>query len=315
MACSSDHHVSPYPPIDAALLLRSPSDLEGQLARALRETSAQGLTETRRIPGKLPGGTSFVALGFEGRSPTGARIHATRVVTPNGIVLALGPPSFPLADPAEPTELLPALLAEGGFPSGVDLTGDGAPDVALRAADGTLAVFRVESLGATRYPCRMALAPTRAMEVNGDGRADLASFVPVPDRDPLAPELVDVAIGGPGGFDGEGEAAAAFHRRLAERPPPAEGAPPAMVLRHALETAFHAIRAGAAPREALVAADDVAARLAPLPAALAPSWVRWRGFLESRVTRGTGAKAPRKGNDANDANDASEVSPRKEIPR
>jgi hypothetical protein len=281
-ACTSNHHVSPFGDIDPSELLRPQRDLEGQLARVEREAKAQGLTEKLRIRGQLPSGEPFLALGLAGTDVVGRAIQATRVVTPSGIVLAEGPPDSRSAVGA-PHILLPSLAEGGAFPSGQDLNGDGSPDVVLRAADGTLAVYRIDALGAARYPVVLAFPPTRVLDVNGDGRADLAGTAPIASDDPFAPELLDVAVATPSAYRNDDPAAVAFHAARREKARAPSTSPPAVKLRRAIERAFHGIRAGIAANDAIQEASDEAARLAPLPEPLAASWVKWRGLLADRA--------------------------------
>lgn len=284
LACASDHHVSPFGGVDAAALLRPRNDLPAQLARARREAAAAGLRETRTLDGKLADGRPFVALGFEGEDAAGQRTHATRVVTPASIALALGPPTLPRREPPGPSELLPSLLDGGAFASGADLTGDRAPDLVLRAPDGSLAIYRVDLLGATPYPVALRSPPTTALEINDDGYPDLAGAPPIPPDDPLRPELLDVAVAEPTSFRNDHPAALAFHRARAARPLPDPSAPLPARLRAALERAFHARCAGDPWPAAFQPAADLAAQNHPLPDPLAASWVRWRGWLMDAAT-------------------------------
>ena len=288
--CSSNHHVSPFPDVDPALLLRPLDDLEGHVARAEREGRASGLEVALRVEGKISGGRRFVALGLGGRDPLGRPLHAVRVATPASIVLALGPPALSAPDPTEPNELLPSLMEGGAYPSGTDFTGDGAPDVAVRAADGTLAVFRIDPMGATRYAVRSTVVPTRAMDANADGRPDLAGSAPVPPGDAISPDLVDVAIGVGTAFRNDVPDALAFHRARRDRQPPGPAASAEVRLRAAVERAYHALRAGDPAPAALQPAIDLAAKLAPLDDRTAASWVRWRGYLVDLVSPEAPAK-------------------------
>ncbi|HEU4406594.1 MAG TPA: hypothetical protein VFS43_15110 [Polyangiaceae bacterium] len=291
VACSSGPRVRPFPELDPADLLRPADDLPGQLERAGRELAGAGLREAFRVEGKLRGGQPFVAIAAEGRDPFGRPSHALRVVTPASIVLALGPADPAAPRPDEPIRLVRHLNDKGVYPSGLDLTGDGAPDLGVRALDGTLALYRVELLSATRYPVTIAGPPREADDVSGDGRPDLLGAPPAAETDPLAPRLVDAAVGDGVSFRNDTPAARLFHRRALEAPPPPEGAPPAARLRAALERAFHAMRAGDPPARAFQPAADLAASLAPLPDELAAWWVRWRGYLADRAIEEAAAKA------------------------
>lgn len=278
-ACTSDHRVSPFPQISLSDALRPPDDLPAQLARAQREASAAGLRSTLRIDGTLPGGQPFVALGFEGTDPAGRPTHAVRAVTPAAVVLAVGPARLVHGEAARPDELLRSLLPGGAFPSGSDLTGDKAPDLVLRASDGALAIYRLDLLGASPYPVSLRSPPTSALDLNEDGRPDLAGSPPVPAGDPIHPELLDIAVADGVSFRNDHPAVIAYHQRLADAPAPAPDAPLARRLQAALEKAFHAHCAGAPLGRAFQPAADLAAASHPLPDAVAASWVRWRGWL------------------------------------
>jgi hypothetical protein len=278
-ACISDHHVSPFPPIDLATALRPADDLPGQLARASREAQASGLRETLRIEGKLPGGHAFVALGFSGTDAAGLPTHATRVVTPASVVLALGPARVVLQEPPRPDELLPALHASGAFPSGVDLTGDRSPDVALRASDGVLAVYRIDLQGSAPYPIVLRARPTRVLDLDEDGRPDLAGAPPIPDGDPIRPEFLDIAVADGAAFRNDHPAVIAHHRALADAPPPPPTTPLPQRLRAAMERTFHGACAGDPLTLTLQPVADLVAANHPLPEPLAASWSRWRAWL------------------------------------
>ncbi|HEU4539173.1 MAG TPA: VCBS repeat-containing protein, partial [Polyangiaceae bacterium] len=263
-ACSSGPHVRPFPELGPGFRLRPADDLPGQLERASRELQGAGLRETFRVEGKLRGGAAFVAIAAEGRDPFGREAHALRVVTPAAIVLALGPADPASPRPDEPVRLVRHLHDAGAYPSGRDLTGDGTPDVAARAPDGTLALYAVDLLSASRYPVSLGAPPTEAEDVSGDGLPDLLGAPRPPEGDPIAPRLLDVAVGQGASFRDDAPAARAFHRRaLEEAPAPPAGAPPAARLRAAIERAFHAMRAGEPPARAFQPAADLAASLAP----------------------------------------------------
>jgi hypothetical protein len=291
-ACASDHRVSPFPPGGLAVFLRPADDLPGQIERAVREAAASGLRETLRVEGTLPNKKPFVALGFSGVDAAGLPTHATRVVTPASVVLALGPARVVLQEPPRPDELLPALHPSGAFPSGVDLTGDRAPDVVLRASDGTLAVYRIDLLGSAPYPIQLRTPPTRALDLDEDGRPDLAGVAPVPEGDAIHPELLDIAVADGTSFRNDHPAVLAHHRALAERPLPPGSAPLALRLRAALERAFHQLAAGDPMTQALQPAADLVAEHHPLPPPLAASWARWRSWLDRVFPQGTARGVP-----------------------
>ncbi|MCU0683656.1 MAG: VCBS repeat-containing protein [Polyangiaceae bacterium] len=284
-ACSPGPHVRPFPELGPGFRLRPADDLPGQLERAGRELEGAGLHETFRVEGKLRGGATFVAIAAEGRDPFGREAHALRVVTPAAIVLALGPADPASPRPDDPVRLVRHLNDAGAYPSGRDLTGDGTPDVAARAPDGTLALYAVDLLSASRYPVALGAPPTEAEDVSGDGLPDLLGAPRPLEGDPIAPRLLDVAIGQGSAFRDDAPAARAYHRHALEAPAPPASAPPAARLKAALERSFHAMRAGDPPGRAFQPAADLAASLAPLPDALAASWVRWRGYVADRALR------------------------------
>lgn len=278
-ACTSDHRVSPFPPLDLATALRPADDLPGQLTRATREAEASGLHESLRIEGTLPGGQPFVALGFDGTDAAGLPTHATRVVTPASVVLALGPARVVLQEPPRPDELLPSLLPSGAFPSCSDLTGDRSPDVVLRSSDGVLAVFRIDLRGSSPYPISLRAQPTRVLDINEDGFPDLAGAPIIPDGDSIRPDFLDIAVSDKTSFRNDHPAAIAHHRKLAQAPLPASTAPLPARLKALLERGFHEACAGEPPTAALQPATELVTANHPLPDAVAASWVRWRGWL------------------------------------
>ena len=276
--CGSNHSVSPFA-VDPTLYLAPRADLSGQLARAERETAGSGLHETQRVAGRLASGHDFLAIGYEGPGRATATLHATRVVTPFGVVLAEGPEE----DASRPVELLPFVL-EKAYPSGKDLTGDGVVDVVLRAADGRLAVFRVDGTSAAAYPVRIACPPRIGRDENGDGLFDLVAVADVLPGDPIAPALIDVAINDGTAFRDDHPDARAFHERL-RRPAADEHASAESQLARALENAFHTGLGGGEQAVALGPALALAARLAPLTPETSVAWVRWRGFVADVLSR------------------------------
>ena len=92
MACASNHHVSPFPPVESIRELLPPPNLEGHVARIDTEASANGYVLRAELRGKLPDGDDIVVRGYETVDPFGRPAYLVRVATPVGIVLALGPP-------------------------------------------------------------------------------------------------------------------------------------------------------------------------------------------------------------------------------
>jgi hypothetical protein len=254
-ACASDHHVSPWgeqpaAPLDAYF---APPDIAGQLAAVDTETAALRLHKTDELRVALPArasgaGREAVIRGYEGRDGAGRVVHAVRVATPRGIVLAAGPLDAGDLDRSQATELVPALaLADDGagtaFRSGTDLNGDGSPDVVLRNDAGAISIWHIGELGSGAYPIRMAVPPLRGTDA-GDGRVGLWGRLPEPPGDPIAPRLTDVATFEAGAYANTTAAAQAFHAREAARP--AVKTPDAVRLRAAIERAWHTLLAGLA---------------------------------------------------------------------
>lgn len=295
LSCGSNHRVSPWGGGDApppAALLQAP-DLDAQLRAVDEETGALGLQLETELRGRLPrGGGALVVRGYRGLDALGRPTSAVRVATARGVVMAVGPLSARDLDRSRATQLVPYLVpgvpgepvhtpaqaadaAVGAFASGTDLNGDGDPDVALRSEAGTLEVWGIRLLGGAPYPVELAASPTLALDVDADGRVDLAGRPPPLPGDPIAPDLLAVATFEDGRYTGRSAAARAYHAARAqaaaepaaaagkELPPAAASsaptpAPPpddAARLRRALERAWNAALAGDPGEEVLAALD------------------------------------------------------------
>lgn len=288
LSCTSNHHVSPFP--DEGLLaaaLSASGNLDRQLARIDEEGQRAGFVLTSERRGKLADGSVFVVRGYRATDALGRPAFATRVATPQAIVLALGPLDASDVRP-KPTELVEHLV-EGGFWSGTDLNGDGAPDVVVKDALGALQVWRIDPMGAAPYPVKLLWPPDRALDIDGDGRPDLASAPPPFEGDTIAPILLDAATFDENGYEDTSAAARIWHaveRRHAE-----EHAEHALAekratdfCRAALERALHAVLSGEKTSDAFAWADTRVAKLS-LPDKDAQSWIRWRGLLAERLAR------------------------------
>lgn len=260
-------------------MLRPTDNLPLQIDRAIHEAKASGLRESLRVEGTLPGGQPFIALGFQGLDATGTQVHATRVVTPSAIVLAIGPARVALQEPPRPDELLPSLLPSGAFPSGVDLTGDHAPDISLRSPDGTLAIHRIELQGSAPYPILLRANPTRVLDINEDGFPDLAGTPSAVDNDSIHPEFLDVAVSDRVRFRNDHPAAIAYHQKLARRPTLPQTAPLPDQLRVLMERGFHDACTGTPLPSALQPATALISASQPLPEPIATSWAYWYHWL------------------------------------
>jgi hypothetical protein len=280
-ACASNHRVSPWGGPERPRLadfVERP-DLAARIERVDRETAALGLRQTIEIEGKFQGGRGIVLIrGYEGLDAARRRMRAVRAITPQAVVMAVGPLDAADHDRRPATELVPALVpGERGsaYRSGTDLTGDGSPDVILKNEAGALEIWHLGELGAGRYEVLLEGPPTAAADVDEDGKIDLLGRAPIEPGDPIAPNLGDVAI-----FDGErysdlAPPARAWHTRRAEAPLPAT-AGDEIRLRAALERAWHAILAGQ-PRDRAMRAIERES----VPPKLREAWGRHVKRLEA----------------------------------
>jgi hypothetical protein len=271
-------------------------DLDARLALLDVETSAHRLKMTVEIPIKLPhGGGPARIRGYEGTDSLGRPVHAIRVATARTVVMAVGP-----LDPGDTaretaTELVPALMVEDGgrsgsaFQSGTDLTGDGGVAVVARSETGELAIWRVTPLGAAPYPVAILGAATRGLDVDGDGRVDLAGDLPRDRDDTIGARLSDAATFDGVGFSDRTEGARAFHAARADAAAvaitTAKGdatTSDEVRIRHAVERAWHSVLAGRSRDDALKELRNEA-----IPARLRASFDRYVSVISSvRAARG-----------------------------
>ena len=295
-ACSSDHHVSAWGAAESPRLgafIETP-DLDARLALLDVETSAHRLKMTVEIPISMPhGGGPARIRGYEGTDSLGRPVHAIRVATTRAVVMAVGP-----LDPGDSaretaTELVPALIVEDGgragsaFQSGTDLTGDGTVAVVARSEAGELVIWRVTPLGAAPYPVAIQGAATRGLDVDGDGRVDLAGDLPRDRGDTIGARLSDAATFDGVGFSDRTEGARAFHAALADAAAVANAksdAPPSdeVRIRRAVERAWHSVLAGRSRVDALKELQNEA-----IPARLRASFDR----SVSAISSAPGARA------------------------
>jgi hypothetical protein len=162
-----------------------------------------------------------------------------------------------------------------------DLNGDGLLDAVLRNRRGAIEIHRIGPLGSSRYALRMALVPSELADADGDGRLDLIGRADVPEGDPIAPALVDMATFEDGQYTNASAGARAFHARLASPPAARSKTPPAPIddatrLRGAIERAWHALLAGDARAPVLEALGAE-----PVPQPLRASFDRHRARIEA----------------------------------
>lgn len=244
--CASDHHVSPWggrtSPSFAPFVPRP--DLEGRLAAVDAEAASLGLSRAAEIRVELPSKAGPAMIrGYDGHDAAGRPVHAVRVATPLGVVMALGPLDTGDLDRRQATELVSALHEAGAYRSGTDLTGDGRLAVVLRNEAGALAIWHFDALGSSAYDVVMEAPPLRGLDVDGDGRVDLAGELPIAPDDPIAPRLADVATFDGARYSNASPAARAWHAGRAGAPILAK-APDEARLRVAVERAWHGILAG-----------------------------------------------------------------------
>lgn len=218
----SDHHVSPWGVAEHPTLAPyfEQPDLAGHLATIDRETAQLGLSLVTEITARIPAEGPLVIRSYAGVDVAHRRVHAVRAASARGVVMAVGPLDPSDLDRTAATELVPALLAgdgdEGGaWRSGTDLNGDGRPDVVLRSETGALEIWGVGAAGAGRYAITMEAPPTHAVDVDGDGRPELAGERAVAAGDPIQPVFDDVAFFEGTAYSDATEAAKALHLRRA----------------------------------------------------------------------------------------------------
>jgi hypothetical protein len=251
-ACASDHHVSPWggrpgPSLTPFVVLPG---LAPRIAEVDAEAAALRLVMTAEIPLSLSrGGAPHPAVlrGYAGQDAAGRPVHAVRVATELGVVMALGPLGALDLDRSPPTELVEQA---GVLRSGLDLNGDGTVDVVARNEAGVLSVFHVDELGSGEYAVSMAAPPTAGVLLDGDPHPALWGHLPVPADDPIAPKLDCVAAFEGGRYTGAAPAARAWHAAKtaaleAAAPPPKDRDD--LRLRAALEHAWHALLAAGDP--------------------------------------------------------------------
>ena len=251
--CASDHHVSPWGgragPSFAPFVPRP--DLEGRLAVVDAEAAALGLTRAVEVRVELPRKAGpAVIRGYDGRDAASRPVHAVRVASALGVVMAVGPLDAGDVDRRQATELVPALHEGGAFRSGTELTGDGRLVVVLRNEAGALSLWHVDALGSGAYAVEMEAPPTRGIDIDGDGRVDLAGELAVAPDDPIAPRFTDVATFDEGRYSNASAAARGWHAAQAARAaPPVVKTPEVKTseearLRAAIERSWHAVLGG-----------------------------------------------------------------------
>lgn len=241
-------------------------DLAAHVAAIEDEAARLGLLEVERVEGRdARSGDPLVAVSLGGRDAIGRAVHAVRVASPWGVVLARGPLDLRDVRRREATALrrdpedVPGITVGDPLPTSplADLLGDGAAHVVLRGERGQLEVWRVTSRASTQVAVVMDVEPTAARDVDGDGRLDLVGRVAPLDGDVLAPAFVDVATWTGAAFTHRSPAARAWHAAARDHARAARASASSDVarLRSALEAAWHGVLAGDGQTRALEALD------------------------------------------------------------
>lgn len=284
--CHSDHRVSPW--LDDLRLdsIAPGPDLEAQLQRIDAEMAHENMSRDQEIPGRFSDGTQFVIRSFVGTDAVRRRPRtAVRVATGFGVMLALGPVAAGGVGRAPRTELVAALADGGGWRSGTDLNGDGCPDMVVRGEDGSIEVWCLMPRGASAYPVQSIVPPDHAVDIDEDGRPDLAARIHLGSGDAIAPSVIEVAVFHDGEYRADAEPVKAWHLRECRRlgtPADADAgvvSDPVRELSSIIETAWHGLRAGRG-KAVLEEADAKVRAKAPLATGQAQAWVRWRGWLQ-----------------------------------
>ncbi len=238
-------------------------DLEANLASIAEDARRFGLTEIFRAEAKDPrSGDRLVAVALRGEDAVGRAVHATRIASRWGIVLARGPLDLRDVRRLDATELLREVAGPGGdvFPVSPlgDLLRTGGSHVVLRSDHGALEVWRVEPRAGVQVPVVLDVPPTEVRDVDGDGLFDLAGRVPPRDGDPIAPAFVDVATWSGAAFTHGTRAARTWHaeRRDLARAARSTATTDVDRLRRELEVAWHSILAGDDPGRVVGRLDE-----------------------------------------------------------
>lgn len=286
LGCRSDHRVSPWlDDLRLDAIVPAP-DLQAQLQRIDAEMAHEQMALVQELPGRFSDGSQFVIRSYSGIDAVRRRPRtAVRVATGHGVMLALGPAPAGGAGRVLRTELVVSLADGDGWRSGTDLNGDGCPDMVVRGEDGSIEMWCLMPRGASPYPVRSIVPPDHAVDVDEDGRPELASRIRLGASDPLSPVVLEVAGFQGGEYRADADAVRAWHVREHQRltaPVDADAgaaAEPGRELAAILETAWHGLRSGRG-KAALEEADAKVRAKAPLPPGHAQSWVRWRGWLQ-----------------------------------
>lgn len=238
-------------------------DLEAHLATIDDDARRLGLAEVFRVEAEDPrSGDMLVAVALRGEDAVGRPLHATRIASPWGVVLARGPLDIRDVRRIAATELLREVAGPAGevfpVPPLSDLTRGGGSHVVLRSDRGALEVWRVDARAGTQLPVVLDVPATEVRDVDGDGLFDLAGRVPMREGDPLAPAFIDVATWSGAAYTHGTRAARAWHaaRRDLARAARGTASGEEERLRRELEAAWHAMLAGDEPERVVAVLDQ-----------------------------------------------------------
>jgi hypothetical protein len=263
LGCTSDHHVSEWGDLgrpDLMLYVEKP-DIATHLAEIDNDADLRGLSRDHELAANVKG-TPYVARSFIGTGQLGRTLHAIRVATPSGVILALGPIATSDNLRREPCELVVSVSGpppDGGGPfmSMMDFLGTGFPSVIVKDEDGRLAIFTLNPHGAVKVETDFEVVPTEVSDIDSDGHLDLRGHVKMDDDDPIHPDFVDVATFDGRRFSNKTQPARAFHSMLRDErndDPPSTDA--TVRARRALERAWHAALAGDDAKKTLEKLDQ-----------------------------------------------------------
>lgn len=219
-------------------------DLDGWLARVDEESAQSGLSLSEERRAKDPAsGAELVLRTYLGADPVGRPLHATRVTSPFGVVLAVGP--LELRDGRDrAVELVWSMDLGAGqvWRSPTDIDGDESLELLLRAPSGALELWSLGARGATPLSHDLPCTPDRLLPL--EPGVGLACARPPVGR--LQPELVELATPRAGRLSKTTPEARAWHARQRELRAVGGASPsdPGAELRRAIERGFHALAAG-----------------------------------------------------------------------
>jgi hypothetical protein len=220
-------------------------DLESWLARIDEETARSALVLSKELRLKDPAsGAELVVRSYVGTDAVGRPLHATRVASPFGVVLAVGPLE-PRDGRDRAVELVPSMDLGAGqvWHSPSDIEGDESLEVLLRAPSGALELWSLGARGAAPLAHDLPCTPEKMVPLEpgvglGCARPGLGRST--------KPELLELATPRAGRLSRSAPEARAWHARQRDlrRSQSASPADPTALLERAIERCFHALAAG-----------------------------------------------------------------------